>query len=220
MTKEYKLCPKCNNALNNKIMQCPYCGERLWINFLLENTSWHNTISKSSPNLTKKSSWCLTFFIIFFIIQIIWNIITFIVWIIPPQSNQDTETSNTKESFTITSNNTRTTAIKEFDEIYKNIKNLNYPKYKDKEGWDVKIATSSIKGTNEQKTNIVILKYKWSELKKYFLQLDELKLTFFYDDEKNQINEVTEDDVINYILPIFRKYLTEFKSQKDELIPK
>ena len=29
MVKDYKLCPKCNNALDNNVMQCPYCGENL-----------------------------------------------------------------------------------------------------------------------------------------------------------------------------------------------
>ena len=33
MTDSYKLCPKCNNALDNNATECPYCGEPLWVNF-------------------------------------------------------------------------------------------------------------------------------------------------------------------------------------------
>ncbi|MBR4633626.1 zinc-ribbon domain-containing protein [bacterium] len=29
MVEGYKLCPKCSNALDSNVMQCPYCGEKL-----------------------------------------------------------------------------------------------------------------------------------------------------------------------------------------------
>ena len=79
MTKDYKLCPKCNNALDNNVMQCPYCGEKLWIIF------WNNNYSQTPQmpiNQIKGSKWCLIFFIIFFLLPFVWGIISFIVGII------------------------------------------------------------------------------------------------------------------------------------------
>ena len=54
MVKDYKLCPKCNNALDNNVMQCPYCGENLWINF------WSNNYSQTPQipiNQIKSNKW-------------------------------------------------------------------------------------------------------------------------------------------------------------------
>lgn len=79
MANDYKLCPKCNNALDNNAMQCPYCWEKLWIMFWPNNYSQNSQILNSQ---TKHSKWCLIFFIIFFLLPFVWGVISFILWII------------------------------------------------------------------------------------------------------------------------------------------
>jgi uncharacterized membrane protein YvbJ len=80
MAEGYKLCPKCNNALDNNVMQCPYCGENLWVNF------WYNEYSQNTKILTgqakNSSKWCLILFMIFFVLPFIWSIISFMFGII------------------------------------------------------------------------------------------------------------------------------------------
>ena len=78
MTDSYKLCPKCNNALDNNVMQCPYCGESLWINV------WWNNIKKEEKAVeTKWCSWTAKIlFIIFFVIPLISSAVSFIMWLI------------------------------------------------------------------------------------------------------------------------------------------
>ena len=60
---------------------------------------------------------------------------------------------------------------------------------------------------NNFKKNIVLLKYRWSEYKRYFLQFDQGNLEFFFDDENNNTHKVTENEVLEDILPIFRESL-------------
>ena len=114
-----------------------------------------------------------------------------------------------KEDFTKDSNNTNSAAIQKFNDIYRQIGNLNYPRYEDKEWRDTEIGTSSVDSIDEHKKNIVILKYNWPKLKRYFLQLDEISWKFYYDNENNKISEITEKDVINNVFPIFEKNLEE-----------
>lgn len=74
MPKDYRLCPKCNNALDNNIMQCPYCGENT-----IFSSTWgkENNITKTEPTIQEKKSswcgcgWCLTFIIFLAIITFI-----------------------------------------------------------------------------------------------------------------------------------------------------
>lgn len=78
MAQDYKLCPKCNNALDNNVVQCPYCGEKMWLSFWADNNSWFN--KNKLPSTEKKKSWwcwcwCL-FLIIFFILPLIWGFIS------------------------------------------------------------------------------------------------------------------------------------------------
>ena len=56
MTANYKLCPKCNNALDNNVMQCPYCGEKMWIDFWMDD--WWFIHGKIWSSKNKKSGWC------------------------------------------------------------------------------------------------------------------------------------------------------------------
>lgn len=55
MPKNYKLCPKCNNALDNNVIQCPYC----WNDTLFGNI-WTNNRIETWKSIDKKkdSSWC------------------------------------------------------------------------------------------------------------------------------------------------------------------
>ena len=72
MAKDYKLCPNCNNALDNNVIQCPYC----WNNTFFGNTWTNNKIeSWESTVKQKKSSWCggclwCLFFLIFILFMI------------------------------------------------------------------------------------------------------------------------------------------------------
>ena len=234
MAEDYKLCPKCGNALDNNVMQCPYCGETLRINFSAwaSNNSWFS--KEKSPSTEKKKSWCWCgcLFFIFLIFSIVWGVISSLL-----DELDEEELSELKEAVTqelgdmlgiedldvnyssetvVQEENTQRVlstneklAIDVFDEVFESIEDLNYPKYQDKEGWDVELSTSTSEGIDDSKKNIVILKYKWSEFKRYFLQLDEENLVFFFDDENNNIHKVTEIEVLEDILPVFRKSLTE-----------
>ena len=96
-----------------------------------------------------------------------------------------------------------------FDDVFENIEHLNYPSYQDEDGWNVELGTSTSENINGFRRNIVILKHRWSEFKRYFLQLDEENLIFFFDDENNNIHRVTENEVLDDILPVFRESLSE-----------
>ena len=78
MTDSYKLCPKCNNALDNNVMECPYCWESLWVSF------WWNHIKKDVKKVeTKWCSWIARIlFIVFVVLPLISSVISFIVWLI------------------------------------------------------------------------------------------------------------------------------------------
>ncbi len=77
MAKDYKLCPKCNNALDNKETKCPYCGENFWYKFSIGDESITN--QRTSNKVTSaKTSGCMFIIIIFIAIQIIGVIISFI----------------------------------------------------------------------------------------------------------------------------------------------
>ena len=247
MAKDYKLCPKCSNALDNNVMQCPYCGESLWISFWawVSDNSWFN--KEKVPSTEKKKSWCWCwcwcfFLLILFIIPIVWGIISSLLdelddeelselkevvtqelgdmlGIEDPDANYN-ETVVQEENYSneavVQEENVQRTlspdeilAIDTFNEVFEAIGDLNYPKYQDEEGWDVELSTSASEGVNGSRKNIVILKYKWSEFKRYFLQLDEKNLEFFFDDEKNNIHRVTENEVLEDILPVFRESLSE-----------
>ena len=80
MPKDYKLCPKCNNALDNNVMQCPYCGEKIWTNFGFNNWNFQN--QEIPNNQLKNNKWWLTVFIILFIVPFIGGIISLIIEII------------------------------------------------------------------------------------------------------------------------------------------
>ena len=81
MSNDYKLCPKCNNALDNNVMQCPYCGEKMWIGFWLDE-SWYMH-SKIGSSRNKKSGWCwcwcLLFIFVFFVIPLVKEIFSLII---------------------------------------------------------------------------------------------------------------------------------------------
>ena len=249
MANDYKLCPKCGNALDNNVMQCPYCGESLWINFWswASNNSWFN--KEKLPSTEKKKSWCWCWCLIF-IILIVWSIISSLLDELDKEElselkevvaeeigdmlgiedsdvNYNNETVAQEENYSIETivqdneavvqegdvqrvlNTNEKLAIDVFDEVFEAIEYLNYPKYQDEEGWDVELGTSTSEGVNGFKKNIVILKYRWSEFNRYFLQLDEDNLIFFFDDENNNIHKVTENEVLEDILPVFRECLTE-----------
>ena len=242
MPKDYKLCPKCSNALDNNVMQCPYCGESLWINFWawISDNSWFN--KEKVPSTDKKKSWCwcwcwCLFLLILFVIPIVWGIISSLLdeldWeelselkeivtqelgdmlgIEDSDINYSNEAVVQEENVQRVLNSDEMLAIDAFNEIFEAIGNLDYPKYQNKEGWDVELwdvelSTSTSEDINNLRKNIVILKYKWSEFKRYFLQLDEKSLEFFFDDENNNIHRVTENEVLEDILPIFRESLNE-----------
>ncbi len=81
MSNDYKLCPKCNNALDNNVMQCPYCGEKMWISFWTENNFW-NQNTNQPPIQIKNSKGFLILLIILFGFPIVWSIISLIIGII------------------------------------------------------------------------------------------------------------------------------------------
>ena len=85
MSNDYKLCPKCNNALDHNVIQCPYCGEKVWINLWKYNDFWFNW-GKIASEQTKKSGWCwlgcLIFFVLFLVFPFVWGIISLIIEII------------------------------------------------------------------------------------------------------------------------------------------
>lgn len=78
MAKDYKLCPKCNNALDLNVSKCPYCWESMWINFWFEK-NWYSVSTDTLPKQTKDSKWCYIIFLIFFILPFIWSVIS-IIW--------------------------------------------------------------------------------------------------------------------------------------------
>ena len=237
MAEGYKLCPKCSNALDSNVMQCPYCGEKLWITFWswVGDNSWFD--KNKLPSTEKKKSWCWCwcwcfFLFIFIIFSIILAVISSLLEELDKQelsevkevviqelgdmlgvengsdvqlrdSGEIAEEDNVQRLL----NPDEMKAIDEFDEIFEAIEYLNYPKYQDEEGWDVELGTSTFESVNGSKKNIVILKYRWSEFKRYFLQLDQVNFVFFFDDENNNIHRVTENEVLEDILPIFRESL-------------
>jgi len=74
MADNYKLCPKCKNALDNNVAECPYCGELL----LIFSKSYIKKDTKSTG--TKWCSWVVkTFLIVFFVMSMIANIIYFVI---------------------------------------------------------------------------------------------------------------------------------------------
>ena len=237
MAEGYKLCPKCSNALDSNVMQCPYCGEKLWISFWswVGDNSWFD--KNKLPSTEKKKSWCWCwcwcfFLFIFIIFSIILAVISSLLEELDRQelsevkevviqelgdmlgvengsdvqlrdSGEIAEEDNVQRLL----NPDEMKAIDEFDEIFEAIEYLNYPKYQDEEGWDVELGTSTSESVNGSKKNIVILKYRWSEFERYFLQLDQVNFVFFFDDENNNIHRVTENEVLEDILPIFRESL-------------
>ena len=237
MAEGYKLCPKCSNALDSNVMQCPYCGEKLWITFWswVGDNSWFD--KNKLPSTEKKKSWCWCwcwcfFLFIFIIFSIILAVISSLLEELDKQelsevkevviqelgdmlgvengsdvqlrdSGEIAEEDNVQRLL----NPDEMKAIDEFDEIFEAIEYLNYPKYQDEEGWDVELGTSTFESVNGSKKNIVILKYRWSEFERYFLQLDQVNFVFFFDDENNNIHRVTENEVLEDILPIFRESL-------------
>ena len=72
--EEYKLCPKCNNPLDKKILQCPYCWENLWVNV------WWTNVMKWDPKTVEKnkSSLLRIIIILFIILPLLSSIISFI----------------------------------------------------------------------------------------------------------------------------------------------
>ena len=72
MTENYKLCPKCNNALDLNVSSCPYCWELMWMPF------WWNQIKQGKrQNMeTKKLSGLVKLIMVFFIVPIIISIIS------------------------------------------------------------------------------------------------------------------------------------------------
>lgn len=78
MADNYKLCPKCNNALDLNVTSCPYCWESMWISF------WWNQIKQGKrQNVeTKKAVRLVRFIVILFVLPIITSVITFIIWLI------------------------------------------------------------------------------------------------------------------------------------------
>ncbi len=240
MAKDYKLCPKCNNALDNGVIQCPYCGENLWISFWTwTSNSWFGEDKLPSTEKKKSWCWCWCFVFIIFIFFIIWSIISSLLDELDEEELselkevvtqefgnilgledsdvnyssetivQDNETVVQEENAQRVLNTNEKLAIDVFDEFFEAIEYLNYPKYQDEEWWDVELGTSTSEGVNGSKKNIVILKYRWLEFKRYFLQLDEDNLVFFFDDENNNIHRVTENEVLEDILPVFEECLTE-----------
>lgn len=237
MAEGYKLCPKCSNALDSNVMQCPYCGEKLWIGFWswVGDNSWFD--KNKLPSTEKKKSWCWCwcwcfFLFIFIIFSIILAVISSLLEELDKQELSevkevviqelgdmlgveddsdvhlwDSGEMDKKEDVQKLLNPDELKAINEFDEIFEMIWAFDYPRYKDEEWWDVELSTSSFGSVNNFKKNIVLLKYRWSEYKRYFLQFDQGNLEFFFDDENNNTHKVTENEVLEDILPIFRESL-------------
>lgn len=82
MSVDYKLCPKCNNALDKKETKCPYCGEVTGVNFSIWNNPSIINNSTSNNSSNKRTSGCVIFFIFFIAIQIIGAVLSFISWIL------------------------------------------------------------------------------------------------------------------------------------------
>ena len=91
MSKDYKLCPNCNNALDLNANKCPYCGQQIiWLdlsNWLKNLSNWNDIIKNikwdiESINGKKKTSWCVFLIIFFIAIQLIGSVFWFIFEII------------------------------------------------------------------------------------------------------------------------------------------
>ncbi len=75
MAADYKLCPKCNNALDKTETKCPYCGN----NVMFDGFGTNNIKIENKETITKDKKawwcsgciWCILYIILFLIIAVI-----------------------------------------------------------------------------------------------------------------------------------------------------
>lgn len=79
MTENYKLCPKCNNALDLNVVSCPYCWESVWI--VLGWNQIKQSNKRQNPQ-TKKAVKLYKLIIILFLLPVISSVISFIIGLI------------------------------------------------------------------------------------------------------------------------------------------